>query len=224
MNMFKQGSSARRMLALAIVGLPWFLRDQLASGLEKRSVAAQQVQAALDNETQRQQQERDQREASERLVKIEHLLEKSPVTVEKDPVFDKEIDAEGRELLSSVTNFEARLRRLAIDESFTAPLERAADSAKAAATELVRSYGDSSATPEQDDALLAHFDTAAVHFQHELQELSTRSEVSAKEYSRWADYSRFGAWLMTALGALMLGDWTKLLGGRDDASEADASE
>ncbi|MBI2795392.1 MAG: hypothetical protein HYX65_01675 [Gemmatimonadetes bacterium] len=225
MKMSQISGRRRRMLTLAIVGIPWFLRDQLASALEGRSAAAQQVQAALDTESQRQLQERDQREASERLVRIEHLLEKDPGSVEKDPGFDKEIDAAGRQLTASVEQFEARLKTLALDDDDVAPVVAAADSAKAVAAELMKSYGEASTTPQQDDALLARFDSASAHFEEQLQELSTRSVADAAAYSRWAGYSRFGAWLMTGLGVLMMGGgWSRLLGGPDDASQATADE
>ena len=203
----------RRLIALAVIGIPWFMRDQLASSFESHSATSQQIQVALANEEARQLQEQDQREAYERLIKIERLLTHSTVPDDKDPGFEKAIAEEGRELGESVANFQARLGSLNLDEAEVAGFHLAADSATAAAKALVTDYGSENTTVAQDSLILARFDSAASHFNEELKVLSVQSVNASAGYSRLATWSRFVAWLMTAIGALMMGDFTKLLAG-----------
>lgn len=212
-----QGGRGRRLLGIVIIVVPWLLRDQIAVGLETASTASQQIQVALGEEEARQQQERDQRATLRRLIALEHKVDNVSAPVEKDATFDSEIDSAGAELKQSVASFTARVKALGIDDDEAAKVHHAGDSATAAAVLMIRDYGKSETTVEQDDALVARFDSAGSAFFKEIQALSAQATLDAGHYSTWATVSRFGAWIMTAIGAVMLGGWKALM--RDVAGE-----
>ncbi len=205
------GGRGRRLLGIAIIVVPWLLRDQIAVGLESASTASQQIQVALDDEEARQQQERDQRATLSRLVKLEHQVNNVATPVDKDAAFEAEIDSAGTELKERVAGFTAHLKALGIDDTESAKVHQAGDSATAAANLLVAEYGNPETTVEQDSVVLAHFDSAGEHFFKELKALSAQATLDAEQYSTWATLSRFGAWIMTAIGVVMLGGWKALM-------------
>ena len=62
---------AWRLLSLAVIAVPWYLRDQLATTLDRDTLTAQSVMEALHHESRRQLVDRDQRDTSQCLRRIE---------------------------------------------------------------------------------------------------------------------------------------------------------
>ncbi len=205
-----QGGRGRRLLGIAIIVVPWLLRDTIAVGLESASTASQAIKVALDDEEARQIQEREERRTLSRLVMLEHKVDKVEITLEDDPTFDKEVLSEGEDLKKSVAGFIKHVKDLEIDGDESAKVREAGESATAAAGQL-KEYANSETPDAQKDSILAHFDSAGQHFFNEIKALSAKETEDAETYSTLATLSRIGAWILTAIGAVMLGGWKALM-------------
>jgi hypothetical protein len=244
MKFITRGSRAWQLLTVAVIAVPWLLRDELAVRLDEHTSAAEQVQTALFNESQRAQQAAEQRANRESLRHIEILVmqlakeaSKSETEASKSDLFAESIRREAEELLTSVQTFDDHLADTTIHPKPAAEADKAqhkeidqwlgidsvgrcgltkedlqALSAKVRKT--AEAMLDADAHPEQapeaPDWSLA---TTALGVAYEA--LHASAAQAQDRHASWAHMARLAAWLFTALGALMIGDWSRLLRGPD---------
>src|SRR5258708_14116658 len=70
----KQGIKWQQLIAVAMIAVPWFLRDELAGRMEQRATDAQQVLTEKDEQQEQQQQISDQRDLLRRIGQIQAQL------------------------------------------------------------------------------------------------------------------------------------------------------
>jgi hypothetical protein len=213
-------SAAKRVSALALIGISWFCRDYFATEMDKESVQLQQALTESANQEQRNAQNRDQRQAM-------HLLRSIKVQLAKD---DSEQEAADYE---SAKGDIVALGRSA--EQFTklntkTMVEGRAHSPKLAlANGAIEVYKKLAAEDwEPDQALVEKWQNEKEWTKLE-SDLSKAFDALAEVVSKEAESSgelaagsRYIAWAFTALGGLLIGDWRKLLAG-PSATEDDGS-
>jgi hypothetical protein len=248
MKAIRKGGRAWQLLTVAIVAVPWFFRDELAVRLDQRTRAAEAVHAALFNEEQRAQDAAEQRESRERLRHIEILLSglakestKEETDAAKNDLFTESVKSEADELLTSVATLDEHLKDLAVQPQPAAGLDdderKALDqwlgidsSATGGLTKehlvvlvaKVRKTAEAVAQADEDAAAPAELDDwpiAATAMHAAYSALSASAQRAQQSHSFWAGAARLIAWVFTALGALMIGDWSRLLG-RPDADDS----
>ena len=74
MKFTMQGIKWQQVIAVAMIAVPWFLRDELAGRMEQRSTNAQQVLTEKDEQQEQQQQISDQRDMLRRIEEIQGQL------------------------------------------------------------------------------------------------------------------------------------------------------
>jgi len=215
MALFNRGGKAWRFLSLAVIAIPWFLRDQLAVSLDRHTQTAQKVVEGLHTEKQRQLRDHEQRDNSQRLKRIEinvQRLAKSSTDQQADEAMTaatvKEFHDEAEALAAGAGEFKNLLSEVSLDPSRHQALAAAADAALATAASVAKDV-----QPGTDEktlqALLGQFDQAADKLEAAFETLHGAADQERADSARWADGSRFAAWVLTALGMLMIGDWRK---------------
>ena len=248
MKFIQRGSRAWQLLTIAVIAVPWLLRDELAVRLDAHTSAAAQVQTALMNESQRAQAAAEQHANRASLRNIEILVmrlaresSKAETDEAKSDLFAESIRREADELHTSIRTFDEHLEGMAIhpmpvaegadlDERKEVDAWLGIDSIAGGLTKQhlkalsikVRAVADAVAAtnvnatpPQMDDRPIA---TTALGVAY--QALHESATVNQDRYANSAQAARLAAWLFTALGALMIGDWSRTLRGRD--TEADA--
>ena len=74
MTFKKQGIKWRQVIAVALIAVPWVLRDVLAANMEEQATDAQQVLTEKEAQEGQQQQISDQREMLDRIAEIQEQL------------------------------------------------------------------------------------------------------------------------------------------------------
>jgi hypothetical protein len=212
MNVFKKGGKARKLLPLAMIAVPWFLKDQLATVLEKHSLEAQQVLIAKDNQEQREEQERGIRTLSTELAKIELGQGRSAEEIQRREfeITAGLVQAEGKAMYRSAVVFEGLLKKVDLDEAKAAELAGKAQAAK----ELGASLRDHSleALHQTTEATEHQWATVEEGLTSAYEELAVEAEADQVSSADAATGARFLAWIFTAIAAVMMGGWTKLFG------------
>lgn len=253
MNFITRGGRAWQLLTVAIIAVPWLLRDELAVRLDAHTSAAEQVQTALYNESQRARQAADQQANRDRLEHIEILVmqlakvtSKTETEDAKADLFAESVRREAEELLTSVQTFDDHLADmeiipLKVEESEQADRKEIdqwlginsvaaggftkanllALSAKVRKTAQVIAEHDASAGPPPE---MKDWDIAANALGVAYDELHASAVKAQDSHGAWAHAARLAAWCFTALGALMIGDWSRVLRGPDAEAEAGANE
>jgi hypothetical protein len=214
MNFFKKGSHAWKVMTFALVVVPWFLKDQLATTLEERSREAQKVLIEGNNQELREEQELEQRQVVDRLARIELRQiqttgELSEAQIAKAVADDlsRNFAAEGKALHNSLQKFDELLPRIPMEAATKQVLEAKAHQVEAVTQELEKFKLD---TPQQDNqALLERWGHAEVALGEAYEQLSVEAERDRDSSANLAFWSRIAAWAFTALAAFMMGDWTK---------------
>lgn len=85
----------REVIAFAMIAVPWFLRDELASRMEQRATDAQQVLTEKDEQQEQQQQISDQRDMLRRIGEIQTELTVVDGKVDKE-VTKEEVEERAR--------------------------------------------------------------------------------------------------------------------------------
>ncbi|GLH72938.1 hypothetical protein GETHLI_14400 [Geothrix limicola] len=226
MNQHTRTGRGRQVLTLAMIALPWFLRDQLATSLDENSRELQQVMVEAHNQEQREQQGDDLRELNRQLARIELRqkqssgeLDEQQVEEETAQLLSSTFASEGVALGHRVSSFEALLPRITMAESTRKDLADKGRAAGAVAKTL--ETFDAKAHHEHMDQLVAQWDQAESTLREAFDRLLTEAERERDSSARWATWSRFAAWAFTALAALSVGDWRKLLPGNSGTAEAD---
>jgi hypothetical protein len=249
MAMIKRGSRGWQLLTVAVIALPWLLRDELATRLDAQSAAAAEVQTAMNHETEREAQVGEQRETHARLQRIEIMVAKvaRETTAAGAQQAQAEVESstakhEAEELVRSADTFLGLVKTIPITPQ---PVEaKDIESRKALDTWLgfsptaagglsqaqlldlgtkVRDTAQgvaNSANPAKGD--WTEWNSATDALNQGYNALWASAQAAEKSSAAWADIARWAAWLFTALGALMIGDWSRTGRGRDaDAAMAD---
>jgi hypothetical protein len=227
MTRFKRGTRGWKLVTLALIALPWFLRDQLATSLEVNSQEVQQVMIEENGQQQREQQGEDLRELNRQLARIELRqrqssgeLDENQVREESAQMLSSTFASEGAALGHRVKSFEHLLPKVAMAE---ATRKRLADKAQAAGAvaQSLEAF-DAKVHHEHLDGLVEQWDQAETGLREAYEQLLVEAEQDRDASANLANWARFAAWAFTALAALMMGDWRKLLPGGDDGQGADA--
>jgi hypothetical protein len=172
----------------------------------------------LHNEKQRQLRDHEQRDNSQRLKRIEIdvlRLAKSSTDQQADEAMTvatvKEFHDEAEALGAGAGEFKNLLKDVSLDANQRHSLEAAADAALATAARVAKDV-----QPDIDEktlqALLGQYDQDADKLETAFETLHQVADKERADSAGWADGSRFAAWLLTALGLLMIGDWRKVVG------------
>ncbi len=228
MNVFKKGGKLRKLLPLAMIVVPWFLKDHLATVLEKHSLEAQQVLVAKDNQEQREEQERGIRALSTELAKIELGQGRNPEEIQRREfeITAGLIQAEGKAMRRSAGVLEGLLKKVDLEEAKRAELAGKAQTAKELGAQLAdhtdQALQHATEATEQQWLAVEQGLTSAY------EELAVEAEKDQIASADAASAARFVAWIFTAIAAFMMGGWTKLFGmaeaagGDEEPKEAEA--
>lgn len=218
---FTQGK-AWRFASLGLIALPWFLRDQLAANLDHDTQAAQQVMDALKHEQQRLLTEHDQRDTSQRLRRIEidvlrmaHAGSEQEANAAMAAAQVKAVHEEAEALKGAAAEFRGLLDTVGLEAEVRTKLEGSAQGAVAAADKLMQATDEAALEP-----LVPAFDQAAEHLGEAFEELHLVADRHRAGSAAWAERSRLAAWVLTAVGALMIGGWRKVLGEPEGSASA----
>ena len=216
MSVFKKGSQAWKVMTLALVVVPWFLKDQLATSLEERSRNAQKVLIDGNEQDQREALEVEQRQVVDRLARIElrqiqttgELTEAQVAKAVADDL-SRSFSEEGRALHGSMQKFNSLLPKVSMAEITRRSLEAKAHQVEAVTQELEKFNPE---TPQQDNQpLLQRWSQAEVALGEAYDQLSLEAERDRDSSAKKAFWSRVAAWVFTALAAFMMGDRAKSL-------------
>jgi len=216
MNLFKKGGQVRKLVPLALVILPWFLKDHLATLLEEQSREAQQVLIEQGNQEQREQQGREIRGLNLKLAEIglrqkAGELSERAIRQEEAETMAGIIQAEGRALVHSGRSLEKLISKVDMKAEQQKSLEESARLVQEVGTALAAF--DPKGAPEGNDALIAQWEATEARLSKAFEELSEVAEQDREASASAATTARFLAWIFTALAALMIGDWKQLFGG-----------
>ena len=234
MKFTRQGIKWQQVIALAMIAVPWFLRDELAGKMEQRSTNAQQVLTEKDEQQEQQQQISDQRDMLRRIEEIHGQLKL--VNTKLDPkVTEKEIENQARQsddksmggffkgAGSDLGDSADKLDELMQQVKLTSDQENKLSSAAAAAHETAKSLEslDPNATEQTIDALFEGLSKV----QHDLVDaydtLSNVAEQERNQSTKYANWARGLAWAFTAIGTALMSNWKKLLGVSGEEEEDD---
>lgn len=248
--MIQRGGRAWQLLTVAMIALPWLLRDELATRLDTQSSAAAEVQTALHQESERSLQATEQRETRDRLMRIEILVAKAARETTATDAKQAQADVayasakrEAEELVASAETFLGLLEDMPItpqkvgkdDLEDRKPVDKwlGVDSIgaggltkaqlQALAEKVAKTAQDvaDSDNPAEGDFTEWNNATAALHVAYN--DLLASAHAEEKATAATANAARWAAWLFTALGALMIGDWSRTGRGRDADAAADSS-
>jgi len=218
MALITRGSRGRKLLTLGLLLAPWFLKDHLATAMEERSTEAQQVLLEESSQEQREEQAAEQRQLMDRLARIELRQvqasgELSEAQVAKAVADDlsRSFSAEGKALQHSTRKFEELLPKVAMDAATQQALAAKVHQVEAVAQAL-EAFKPEAAHPD-NQALLDQWSHAEVTLGDAYEQLSHEAVRDRDASTRLALWSRIAAWSLTAIAALMAGDWTSLFGG-----------
>jgi hypothetical protein len=231
-----------KAVGLALVLVPWFLRDQVAVELDSISRAAVVTQGRLQAQIQKQESDKDQRRLTAMVASIEVTVDimngdrqrkdgdarKLGIVLE---AINKDMDA----LKKAANGFKVELDKLQLadltKEDRTALVELA--DAVVAHASKVQAAIKTDKLGELDD-LLADADEAEGAITKVYAQLEDDIEKMKQSTADEASSARKLAWILTAFGAALMGDWRRALNvvtGDDgdgsaepDAGDAHASE
>ena len=213
-----RSGKGRKLLALALVAIPWFLKDHLATALEERSREAQQVLIEENNQGLREEQGLEQRQMMDRLVRIEIRQMQSTGELSEVQVagavaddLSRRFNAEGKALHHSLQKFHELLPKIAMDGVTNKTLETKVHQVEAVAQDLEKFQPE--AAHKDNQALLDKWGHAEVALGDAYEQLSNEAERDRDLSAKLAFWSRIAAWSLTAIAAFMMGDWTKAFGG-----------
>ena len=180
MNLFKKGGRVRRLLPLALVVLPWFLKDHLATLLEEQSREAQQVLLEQGNQEQREQQGREIRGLNLKLAEIalrQKAGELSPRAIrqEEAETMADIIQAEGRAMTHSGKSLQKLIAKVDMKAEQRTGLEESARVVQEVGAALAAF--DPKAAPEGHEALMAQWETTEARLSKAFEDLAEAGDV-----------------------------------------------
>ena len=220
--MFKKGGIGLRLLTMALIAIPWFFRDQFATSLDEEAREAQQVLSEKGDLEQRQQQNSNSREVMSLLARIDlkqrtNTENKADIEAEEARLWSKDAKDDGKLLGDDVAAFKKLLPRISAgdDQDRRKEMEEIAAHAETVAKKLEAF----SADPEETDStgktitLQNDFEQADISLRQAWKDLEEEAQKDQQNASATATTARIIAWVCTAIGALVVGDWKKLLAG-----------
>ena len=234
MKFTMQGIKWQQVIALAMIAVPWFLRDELAGRMEQRSTNAQQVLTEKDEQQEQQQQINDQRDMLRRIEEIQGQLRL--VDAKLDPkITEEEIENQAREsddksmgsffkeAGSDLGDSADKLDELMQQVNLTSDQENKLSGAAAAAHETAKGLEsfDPNASEQAIHSLFDGLSKAQDDLVEAYDTLSNVAEQERRRSAKYADIARGAAWAFTAVGTVLIGNWKKLLGGSGEKEEAD---
>jgi len=218
----------KRLAAIAIIVVPWFFKDELAASMDQKAELAQQALTEKNQQLEIQDQAKDQREVLTRLKLIQGQLD--VVDAKAENASQDEIDAkleqsnlelmssyfedEGKALAKSEGTFEELIGKVELDPALAKELEGSASQASTTADHL-RAF-DENPDANQIDTLYNELDSAHNKLADGYDKLEDAASRQRDESASLAGVFRGVAWICTALGALLMGNWRKLFGMSDD--------
>lgn len=217
----KRGSRGWQVATLAMIALPWFLRDQLAVSLEESSREVQQALIEANAQQQQEQQGDDLRQLNQQLARIELRqrqttgeLDEQQVREETAQLLSGTFAAEGQALAHRVKSFEKLLAKFDMAATTRKSLAEKAHAAGEAAQALAAF--DAKAHHEHLDRLVEQWDHAETQLREAYDQLLLEAERDREGSASLANWARFVAWGFTALAAVLVGGWKRLLPGGDE--------
>jgi hypothetical protein len=228
----KQGIKWQQVIAVAMIAVPWFLRDELAGRMEQRATDAQQVLTEKDEQQEQQQQISDQRDLLRRIGQIQVQLglidAKVGSKVSEEDIAEqaRKSDDEflgnffkeaGTDLGDTADKFDELMHRVKLTSAEEDQLGGVADAARKTAHDL------ESFDPNASEAVIDSQFNELSKTQDDLvgayEKLSKSAEQERDRSTKYANMARGVAWAFTALGTVLLGIWKKLLGESDEEEE-----
>ena len=230
----KQGIKWRQVIGVAMIAVPWFLRDELAGRMEQRATDAQQVLTEKDEQQEQQQQISDQRDLLRRIGQVQAQLRlmdakgDSKVSEEELAEQTRKSDDEflgnffkeaGTDLGDAADKFGELMQRVKLPSAEEDQLGGVAEAAHKTAHDL------ESFDPNASESVIDAQFNALSKTQDELvdayEKLSKAAEKERDRSTKYANIARGIAWAFTAIGTVLLGNWKKLLGEADEEEEED---
>ena len=220
--MFKKGGIIRKLLTMALIVIPWFFRDQFAASLDVQAGEAQQVLTEKGDHEQRQQQNSNNREVMRLLARID-LKQRTNTEIDTDieaeqaRLWSKDAKDDGKLLEDDVAAFKKLLSRVSMgdDQENRKRLEEIAEQAETVAKKLEALSPETGETDTKSPAITLQndFDQADIGLRQAWKDLEVEAQKDQQNASATATTARIIAWVCTAIGALVVGDWKKLLAG-----------
>ncbi len=228
----KQGIKWRQVIAVAMIAVPWFLRDELASRMDQHAADAQQVLTEKDEQQEQQQQISDQRDLLRRIGQVQAQLRLvdakigSKVSEEELAEETRKSDDEflgnffkeaGADLGDTADKFGELMQRVKLPAAEEDQFGVVAEAARKTAHDL-ESF-DPNASESVIDAQFDALSKTQDGLVDAYEKLSKAAEQERDRSTKNAKIAREVAWGFTAFGAVLLGSWKKLLGGSDEEEE-----
>lgn len=217
----KRGSRVWQVATLAMIALPWFLRDHLAVSLEESSREVQQALIEANAQQQQEQQGDDLRQLNQQLARIELRqrqttgeLDEQQVREETAQLLSGTFAAEGQALAHRVKSFEKLLTKFDMAATTRKSLAEKAHAAGEAAQALAAF--DVKAHHEHLDRLVEQWDRAETQLREAYDQLLQEAERDREGSASLANWARFIAWGFTGLAAILVGGWKRLLPDGDE--------
>ncbi len=237
MKIAGQGIKWRQVIAVAMIAVPWFLRDELAGRMEQRATDAQQVLTEKVEQQGQQQQTNDQRDLLRRIGQIQAQLRL--VDAKADPKVSEEDIAEqtrksddeflgnffkeaGSDLDDTANKFDELMGRVKLPSAQNDQLSGVTAAAHKTATDL-ESF-DPNASESVIDAQFNELSKTQDELVDAYEKLSNAAEQERDQSTKYANIARGVAWALTAIGTVLMGNWKKLLGGSDEEEEEDSKK
>ena len=228
----RQGIKWRQVIAVALIAVPWVLRDVLAANMEQQATDAQQVLTEKDAQEAQQQQISDQREMLDRIAEIQEQLKlvdaKLNVNASDDEIeaqaekadarsLDKIFAEAGSDLGDAANKLNELKQQVALNSDQDKELSGAATKAHEKA-EGLKSF-DASVAGAEIDAQFEELSTVQNDLVKAYETLAAAAEKDRDRSTLYANIARGLAWVLTAIGTLMLGNWKKLVGVSEEGEE-----
>jgi hypothetical protein len=220
--MFNKGGIGRRLLTMALIAIPWFFRDQFATSLDEEAREAQQVLSEKGDHEQRQQQNSNNREVMSLLSRIDlkqrtNTENKADIEAEEARLWSKDARDDGKLLEDDVAAFKKLLPRISAgdDQARRKEMEEIAAHAETVAKKLEAFDPGTEETDSTGQTIILQndFDQADISLRLAWKDLEEEAQKDQQNASATATTARIIAWVCTAIGALVVGDWKKLLAG-----------
>jgi hypothetical protein len=207
---------------MALIAIPWFFRDQFATSLDEEAREAQQVLTEKGDHEQRQQQNSNNREVMSLLARIDlkqrtNTENKADIEAEEARLWSKDARDDGKLLGDDVAAFKKLLPRVSAgdDQERRKEMEEIAAHAEAVARKLEAFNAETEDTDSTNQTITLQndFDQADLGLRQAWKDLEEEAQKDQQNASATAATARVIAWVCTAIGALVLGDWKKFLAG-----------
>ncbi|MBL8191653.1 MAG: hypothetical protein JNK38_26780 [Acidobacteria bacterium] len=213
MEIIKRLAKFRKILGIALIAIPWFFRDQVATTFDIAAQNLNSVQMEMENQEQEKSLAKQQKAIVDELAahKLELLKLKNPESQESveqlaEELFQETLKQEGTDLVQSATTLRDFKQRVNLEPDKAKEIEDSANSAQQVGEYLQNGH-------TADANLFKVWEAAEINLNESYKTILEQAKTESKSSSGLASTARFIAWLFTAIGALVVGDWRSLIGG-----------